>query len=186
MAELADALRSGRSGQSARESSNLSFGTNAVNRLRFFIAKAVSGAAGIILASGNTMQSPWEKLKQFHWNDRRLILVAVIILLVLLMMGFNNRMVRALELEEQAQAMTTRMAELEQTKVYLEAQIAFATSEKAVEQWAREDAKLIKEGDIPIIVLPPSAPTPTPTLVPLVHEEPLSNFEIWKELFLGE
>ena len=97
------------------------------------------------------MQSPWEKLKQFHWNDRRLILVAVIILLVLLMMGFNNRMVRALELEEQAQAMTTRIAELEQTKVYLEAQIAFATSEKAVEQWAREDAKLIKEGDIPLL-----------------------------------
>ncbi len=132
------------------------------------------------------MQSPWEKLKQFHWNDRRLILVVVIILLVLLMMGFNNRMVRALELEEQAQAMTTRRAELEQTKVYLEDEIAFATSEKAVEQWAREDAKLIKEGDIPIIVLPPSAPTPTPTPTPLVHEKPLSNLEIWKELFLGE
>jgi cell division protein FtsB len=132
------------------------------------------------------MQSPWEKLKQFHWNDRRLILVAVIILLVLLMMDFNNRMVRALELEEQAQAMTTRMAELEQTKVYLEAQIAYATSEKAVEQWAREDAKLIKEGDVPIIILPPSKPTPTPTSAPLVQEEPLSNFEIWKALFLGE
>ena len=186
MAELADALRSGRSGQSARESSNLSFGINAVNRLRFFIAKAVSRAAGIILASRYAMQSPWEKLKQFHWNDRRLILVAVIILLVLLMMGFNNRMVRALELEEQAQAMTTRMAELEQTKVYLEAQIAFATSEKAVEQWAREDAKLIKEGDVPIIILPPSKPTPTPTPAPLVQEKPLSNFEIWKALFLGE
>ena len=132
------------------------------------------------------MQSPWEKLKQFHWNDRRLILVAVIIVLILLMMDFNNRMVRALELEQQAEAMTTRMAELEQTKVYLEAQIAYATSEKAVEQWAREDAKLIKEGDIPIIVLPPSAPTPTPTPVPLVQEEPLSRFEIWKELFFGE
>ena len=48
------------------------------------------------------MQSLWEKLKQFHWNDRRVILVVVIILLVLLMMDFNNRMVRALELEEQA------------------------------------------------------------------------------------
>ena len=132
------------------------------------------------------MQSLWEKLKQFHWNDRRVILVVVIILLVLLMMDFNNRMVRALELEQQAQAMTTRMAELEQTKVYLEAQIAFATSEKAVEQWAREDAKLIKEGDVPIIILPPSKPTLTPTPAPLVQEKPLSNLEIWKELFLGE
>jgi len=132
------------------------------------------------------MQSPWEKLKQFHWNDRRLILVAVIILLVLLMMDFNNRMVRALELEQQEQVLNTRAAQLEQTKVYLEAQIAYATSEKAVEQWAREDAKLVKEGDIPIIVLPPSAPTPTPTPVPLVQEEPLSRFEIWIELFLGE
>ena len=60
------------------------------------------------------------------------------------------------------------------------------TSEKAVEQWAREDAKLINEGDVPIIILPPSKPTPTPTPVPLVQEEPLSNFEIWKALFLGE
>ena len=132
------------------------------------------------------MQSPWEKIKQFHWNDRRLILVAVIIVLILLMMDFNNRMVRALELEQQAEAMTTRMAELEQTKVYLEAQIAYATSVKAVEQWAREDAKLIKEGDIPIIILPPSKPTPMPTPVPRVEEKPISNLEIWKELFLGE
>jgi cell division protein FtsB len=132
------------------------------------------------------MQSPWEKLKQFHWNDRRLILVVAIILLIFLMMDFNNRMVRALELEQQAQAMTTRMAELEQTKVYLEAQIAYATSEKAVEQWAREDAKLIKEGDIPIIILPPSGATLTPTPSPLVDEKPLSNLEIWKALFLGE
>ena len=132
------------------------------------------------------MQSLWEKLKQFHWNDRPVILVVVIILLVLLMMDFNNRMVRALELEQQAEAMTTRMAELEQTKVYLEAQIAYATSVKAVEQWAREDAKLIKEGDIPIIILPPSKPTPTPTPVPRVEEKPISNLEIWKELFLGE
>jgi len=95
-------------------------------------------------------------------------------------------MVRALELEQQEQVLNTRVAELQQTKVYLESRLAYATSDKAVEQWAREDAKLIKEGDVPIIILPPSKPTPTPTPAPLVQEEPLSNLEIWKELFLGE
>jgi len=110
----------------------------------------------------------------------------VIILLVLLMMDFNNRMVRALQLQEQAQTLSTQAVELQQTKIYLEAQLAYATSEKAVEQWAREDEKLIQPGDIPVVILPPSQPTSTPTPAPPIEEQALSNFEIWKELFLGE
>jgi len=132
------------------------------------------------------MQSFKEKIKQFRWNDRRIILVFVIILLVLLMMDFNNRMVRALQLQEQAQTLSTQAVELQQTKIYLEAQLAYATSEKAVEQWAREDEKLIQPGDIPVVILPPSQPTSTLTPAPPIEEQALSNFEIWKELFLGE
>jgi len=132
------------------------------------------------------MQSFKEKIKQFHWNDHRIILVFVIVLLVLLMMDFNNRMVRALQLKEQAQALSTQAAELQRTKAYLEAELAYATSEKAVEQWAREDEKLIQPGDIPVVILPPSQPTPTLTPAPPIEEQVLSKFEIWKELFLGE
>ena len=78
------------------------------------------------------------------------------------------------------------MAALNQTKQRLEADIAYANSDRAVEEWAREEAKLIKEGDVPIIIRPQSNATPVPTPTPLPETKELSRLEIWKQLFWGE
>ncbi|MFZ3151676.1 MAG: septum formation initiator family protein [Anaerolineaceae bacterium] len=132
------------------------------------------------------MQSLLDKLKQIKWTDRRFILVVVIVILVFLMMDFNNRMVRMLELEQQESQLSTKVAALEQTKVKVEAEIAYATSERALEEWAREKDRLINEGDYPIIIIPPSDQVITPTPVPTQEVPQLSRFQIWKELFFGE
>lgn len=132
------------------------------------------------------MQSLLDKLKQIKWTDRRFILVVVIVILVFLMMDFNNRMVRMLELEQQESQLSTKVAALEQTKVKVEAEIAYATSDRALEEWAREKERLINEGDYPIIIIPPSDQVITPTPVPTQEVPQLSRFQIWKELFFGE
>lgn len=132
------------------------------------------------------MQSLLDKLKQIKWTDRRFILVVVIVILVFLMMDFNNRMVRMLELEQQESQLSTKVAALEQTKVKVEAEIAYATSDRALEEWAREKDRLINEGDYPIIIIPPSDQVITPTPVPTQEVPQLSRFQIWKELFFGE
>jgi len=119
-------------------------------------------------------------------KDKRVIVVALIVILVLLLMDFNQRMVLLTKMRGQEEELEQEYSQLQSTRDALETQIAFANSDLAVEKWAREDAKLIKEGDIPIVILPPSKPTPTPTPVPRVEEKPISNLEIWKELFLGE
>ncbi|MEL7644901.1 MAG: septum formation initiator family protein [Anaerolineaceae bacterium] len=132
------------------------------------------------------MKNFWEKIKQINWADRRVFLILGIVILVFLMMDFNNRMVRSLQLEKQEQQLNARIAALEQTKQRLEADIAYANSDRAVEEWAREEAKLINEGDVPIIIEPQSSAAVAPTLTPLPESAELSRLEIWKQLFWGE
>ncbi len=132
------------------------------------------------------MMNFWEKIKKFNWADRRIILIVVIVILVFLMMDFNNRMVRSLQLEKQEQQLNARIVALEQTKQRLEADIAYANSDCAVEEWAREEAKLINEGDVPIILQAQSSAAAAPTPVPLTEIVELSRLEIWKQLFWGE
>ena len=128
----------------------------------------------------------WEKIKQINWADRRVFLVIAIVVLVFLMMDFNNRMVRSLQLEKQEQLLISRVAALEQTKQQLQADIAYANSDRAVEEWAREEAKLINEGDVPIVLQPQSAAAAAPTPTPLAEVKALSRLEIWKQLFWGD
>ncbi len=132
------------------------------------------------------MTNFWEKIKKFNWADRRIILIVVIVILVFLMMDFNNRMVRSLQLEKQEQQLNARIVALEQTKQRLEADIAYANSDRAVEEWAREEAKLINEGDVPIILQAQSSAAAALTPVPLTEIVELSRLEIWKQLFWGE
>ena len=132
------------------------------------------------------MKNIWEKIKQINWADRRVFLVIAIVVLVFLMMDFNNRMVRSLQLEKQEQLLISRVTALEQTKQQLQADIAYANSDRAVEEWAREEAKLINEGDVPIVLQPQSAAAAAPTPTPLAEVKALSRLEIWKQLFWGD
>ena len=79
----------------------------------------------------------------------------------------------------------THKVELQQTKVKLEAEITYANSDKALEEWARERARLIKEGDIPIVIMAPSDYKPTPKPPTPQEMVQMNRWGIWKELFFG-
>lgn len=124
-------------------------------------------------------------MKKFKLTDRRLILIVVIIILVLLMMDFNNRMVLLLRLNQERDQLSTQVYQFEMTKVSYENKIIYATSDLALEEWAREEARMIEEGDIPIIIVPPAGQTPVPTPFPVVTQERIKSWQIWQELFFG-
>lgn len=128
----------------------------------------------------------FEKLKTIKISDRRIILVVIIVILVLLMMDFNNRMVVLLRLNQQRDQLSTQVVELEQTKAKFDEQVAYATSERALEEWAREKARLVKEGDVPIIILPPAQQKISPTPVPTPAIKTVSRWEVWQALFFGD
>lgn len=119
-------------------------------------------------------------------TDKRLIVVVVILVLVALLLNFNQRMVLLLKLRSQVKTLTEEYAQLEATHASLQTQIAYANSDKAVEEWAREQAGMIQEGDIPIVIMSPSTPVPTEQAEPEPTVDEVENWEIWQELFFGD
>ncbi len=118
-------------------------------------------------------------------KDKRFIVVIALIILVLLFLNFNQRMVLLSKLRGQQKQLTQEYAQLEATRFALQTEIAYAKSDDAVEEWARQEAGMVQEGDVPIVLLPPSDPVPTPTSQLEVVVDEVKEWEIWWELFFG-
>jgi cell division protein FtsB len=119
-------------------------------------------------------------------KDKRFIVIALVIVVVMLLMDFNQRMVLLTKMRSQEKELDQEYSQLQSTRAALETQIAYANSDLAVEQWAREEAGMIQDGDIPIVLLPPSNPIPTPTPQKAVIVDKVENWQIWQELFFGD
>ena len=119
-------------------------------------------------------------------KDKRIIVVALVIILVFLLMDFNQRMVLLTKMRGQREELDQEYSQLQSTRAALETQIAVANSDLAVEKWAREEGGMVQEGDIPIVLLPPSNPVPTKTPQPSTVVDEVQKWEIWQEIFFGD
>jgi cell division protein FtsB len=119
------------------------------------------------------------------FKDKRVILAVAVIILVVLFLNFNQRMVLLSKLRGQQKQLTQEVAQLEATRSALQTEIAYAQSDDAVEEWAREEASMIQEGDIPIVLLPPAEPAPTQIDQTEEVVDEVKKWEIWWELFFG-
>lgn len=103
--------------------------------------------------------------------------------LILLALGLNNRISIKRQLSEQEEVVNTQVAALEATRAALQAEIDFATSEAAVEEWAYTEARMIREGDNLIVPISPHESTPTPSVSIQVTTDPMETWEAWLALF---
>ncbi|RME90454.1 MAG: hypothetical protein D6770_02400 [Anaerolineae bacterium] len=117
---------------------------------------------------------------------RQVLLLGGVFLLILLVMDFNARLENLNRLERSLKTVRAEATQASQTQVALQTAIAYATSEQAVEEWAREEAGYIQPGDQPVVPLPVPGSTPTATPVPTVTLTPVENWQVWWELFFGE
>ena len=112
------------------------------------------------------------------------LLVIGVIVLALLVMDFNNRMAELSRLRDKKDEVAAEATQLVNTQVQLETQIAFATSQGAVEEWAYEEGHMVREGENLVIPLEYPGFTPQVTLIPTATPEAKSNLQIWYSLFL--
>lgn len=112
---------------------------------------------------------------------RRVAIFAGLLVLIGLMIDFNARLVRLTHLRAQRDIEKERLIEVENTKDALLVEIAFASSEAALEEWAREEGRLTKPDDIAVIPLPVEVPTPIPEIIEQTYIEPESNWDAWME-----
>jgi hypothetical protein len=129
-------------------------------------------------------------LKRFFsniWrNKRQFLLGLAVITLLFLLLDLNNRVGELYTLTRQRDLMRTNVNILQSTENALRKQLAYATSESAVEEWARQDNSYSQPGDKVIIPLAQPGFTPIPTIQPTPTTVILENWQVWSLLFLGE
>jgi hypothetical protein len=120
---------------------------------------------------------------KFKW--RNILIVIGLFLAVLLLVDFNRRMEELDRLTAQLNTVSAEATSVIQTQTALAGQVAYATSDMAVGEWAYGN-KMVRPGEHPVVVVPGTnvTPTPEPTLVP--QEEELPTWRIWWELFFGD
>ena len=124
------------------------------------------------------------KRPKFSWKYA--VLILTVVLLAYLVMDFNNRMSNLRVLSAEKERVAAQVTSLEQDHRKLETQIAYATSEPAVIQWAYEDGRLVQAGDYAVIPLPPGQSTPVPTPTPMVTRPKVDNWQVWLWLFVDK
>jgi cell division protein FtsB len=122
--------------------------------------------------------------KVWPWLKRGLAGL-VLLFLVGMVMDFNGRMAELTRLQAQHAQESNQIANLEATQYILQTQIAYATSQPAVEEWAREEGKLAQDGDFVVALIPDANYTPAPTPIPELAVDRLSTWETWYAWFFG-
>lgn len=104
--------------------------------------------------------------------------------LVLLVIDFNTRMAELRRLTAEKEVVSARVTSLVQTQASLETQVAYATSEAAVYDWAYNFEHLGKEGDVLVVPKPVEGSLPQPTPTPIVTPEVIQNWQVWLSLLV--
>ncbi len=131
------------------------------------------------------MQNEGTKRK-FPFDLKKVGFVVAAIVLFFLVMDLNNRLSELSRLSAQRDDAQQVVDDLELTLSILNTQIAYSTSEGAVEQWAYEEGHMVREGENLVIPLQPAGATQAPLVVQTATPQPISNWDVWLALFLGK
>ena len=125
-------------------------------------------------------------MKSFLEARKKVLGVGAIIVLVLVMMNLNSRLSEYFHLDKERDKLGTQVGYLQLTRSSLDTQVAYATSDQAVEDWARNEAHMAKPGDVVVIQITPPNQTPVPEVEVIATSRPIENWEVWWALFFGE
>jgi hypothetical protein len=115
---------------------------------------------------------------------RNILIILGLFIAVVLLIDFNRRMEELGRLTAKLDSVHAEGTSIMQTQEALLTQVAYATSDNAVEQWAYEN-KWVRVGEHPVVLVPAGSVTPTPEPQVVTQTESLPNWRIWWELFFG-
>lgn len=126
------------------------------------------------------------KIGPLQINLRRLGIFISIGVFLVLVMNFNARLEELARLQGEAATVRAQATAILVTQAALETQVALATSPAAVEEYARNQARMAQPGDKVFIVIPApgSTPQPTPTTTPVLAN--LTKWDVWMLLIFGK
>jgi hypothetical protein len=116
-----------------------------------------------------------------------MLIVLGMVVLALLIMDFNSRMEEWRSLTVQKENVSAQVTSLAATDVYLENQIAYATSPAGVMEWAYQDGHWVRSEDYLVVPISPDGGSePAQAPAPVVVREPVENWQLWVSLFFDQ
>jgi len=116
----------------------------------------------------------------------RFWLFVLFILGALVLGDLNQRMADVRQMENDAALLEAELERLEAENASLEDEIAIANTAEYVEQWAHHDAKMVRQGEVLVILVGPEGEEDVSKLTPDTDTSELSNFEVWLKLLFGK
>ena len=124
-------------------------------------------------------------MNRFLLDKKQWLVIGLLIVSFFLVMDLNSRLSDLFRLTSARDVLNKELSQLQITRDSLETQIAYATSDQAVNDWAREYGGLGQTGDIPVIPLPPRDYTLQPALQPTPTPQMVDHWQKWWALFFG-
>ncbi|NOQ40049.1 MAG: hypothetical protein GQ562_06990 [Anaerolineales bacterium] len=118
-------------------------------------------------------------------KGKTIFLLGFLLVLIVWMIIFGGRISDLNRLTNEFEQAQETMVALTATTRALATEMARADSDAAVEEWAYENRRWIREGDHRIAVVPMEGTQVLPTLIPTVTQEPQNMFRIWWDLFFN-
>jgi len=118
-------------------------------------------------------------------KGKTIFLLGFLLVLIVWMIIFGGRISDLNRLTNEFEQAQETMVALTATTRALATEMARADSDSAVEEWAYENRRWIREGDHRIAVVPMEGTQVLPTLIPTVTQEPQNMFRIWWDLFFN-
>lgn len=128
---------------------------------------------------------PHVKLPKINLPVRQMIIVGFLFILALAMINLNGRLSEYSRLSSERDALKSEVAVLQATSQGLETQLAYAVSEKAVEEYARNSHK-VRDGEKLVVVLTPQGnQVTTNPASSATRDKAIQKWEVWWSLFFG-
>ena len=119
-------------------------------------------------------------------SPRRIGIFIGILVLILMVMDFNARL-ETLNLLRREQAVVSGHAtEAVQTQGALQTQVAYASSDEVVNEWARTEGHYAQSGDQPVVPVGVPGEAPAALESPTPAPTPIPNWQVWWDLFFGD
>jgi cell division protein FtsB len=126
------------------------------------------------------------KLGPLEINPQRIAIFLGIAILLFLIMDFNTRIEGLSRLQNELATVQARGTGVVSTQHALETKVAYATSDAAAQEYARNQAHMAQPGDNVIVPVPVAGSTPPPSAAPTPTFENLTNWEIWTAYLFGK
>jgi cell division protein FtsB len=119
-------------------------------------------------------------------NPRRVAVFAGILVLILMVMDFNARLEQLNVLRRQASIINAQATQAVQTQIVLQTEVAFASSDDVVHEWARSEGHYVQPGDQAVVPVGVPGATPGVPESPTPQPAPLPNWQVWWNLFFAQ